>query len=183
MDSLSLGILFPKDPWDERYNYLHLVESCGINVGKYKMHGFLWDFIWVPQKNATILGRNFFLEKRRIHRDVLSLQSTNSSTLGILAHRTSEDERLGCTITETKRIGPVGSMVHHSDRFGEPIGSLGQRGCAFLNKIVAYFSKEPVPRWRLGCFASCDYGDSSFFSFRPGYYQPNMTQPLDRFFV
>ena len=24
-------------------------------------------------------------------------------SLGILAHRTSEDERLGCTITETKR--------------------------------------------------------------------------------
>ena len=32
-------------------------------------------------------------------------------SLGILAHRTSEDERLGCPITSGKYLG---SMVHHS---------------------------------------------------------------------
>ena len=144
-----------------------------VNVGKYTspipMDSYGISF--GSNKKMSILGRNFFLAKRRIPRDVLSLQSTNcrcstyrnnpknpwdvmgcqvatcfeapgvslggsgvsllidSSTLGILAHRTSEDERLGVYNhrNETHR-----SCRFHETilSFGEP-GSLGQRGCAF----------------------------------------------------
>ena len=45
--------------------------------------------------------------------------SMKSWPLGILAHRTSKDDGSGCPITETKRIGNLGSINYLSQKVSQ----------------------------------------------------------------